>query len=132
MLLCNTLNERILELAPKHIVSAYAPDTFETLSRNIGGLVVWDGGSDNTIYGDAKVNWAFRAWHDSLHLKLNADFSLEGETRVALEQARILGGYHAEIVLAEVIGQAEYFAKHGEFPTNQVEFIKSYLKGIKV
>lgn len=128
-MICNELNNRIIQLAPKYEVSAFAPDTFETLNRNVGKLVVWCGGSDNTIYGDARVNWAFRAWHDSLHLKMQAGFDLEGETRVAYEQARIIGGKYAEILLAEIIGQAEYFKKFGQFPENQVQFIKEYLKG---
>ena len=129
-MICNELNNKIIQLAPKHIVSDVAPDTFEKLKRNIGQLVIWSGASDNTIYGDPAINQAFRAWHDSLHIKLNADFTQEGETRVALEQARIIGGSYAEIILAEVVGQGLYFNKYGEFPKNQIEFIKSYLKGV--
>ncbi len=123
------LNSKIVSLAPKHLAKDLAPDTYESLARHSGIMVVWSGGSDNTIYGDARVNHAFRAWHDALHIKLNVGFDLQGETRVALEQARILGGPWAEIIMAEVVGQAEYFAKHGEFPKNQVEFIVNYLKG---
>lgn len=126
-----SLNSKILKLAPRYTAKDTAPETFQALkSQATSGLVVWDGMSDQTIYGDNKVNHAFRAWHDSLHLKLNAPFTLEGETIVALEQARVLdSGYHGEIMLAEVIGQARYLAKYGHFPIDQTKFILEYLRG---
>lgn len=132
MLLSSLLNERIVQLAPKMFnVADCAPDTFDSLRHgNVAPLTVWSGASDVTVYGDCKVNFAFRAWHDELHLKLNAPFTLEGETRVALEQARLLGSDNlAAIILAEVVGQAEHFAKYGEFPVNQIDFILKYLAG---
>jgi hypothetical protein len=130
--LSTELNHKLLKLAPKFTPAIIAPDTFESLARaSVGGLVVYSGASDSTIYGDAKVNWAFRAWHDSLHLKLGADFTLIGELRVGLEQARILGGSYGDIVMAEVKGQIDYYNLHGSFPLNQIEFVLSYLKGVK-
>ena len=125
------LNKKIIALAPKFIASEHAPDSFEKLKSNVGRLVVWSGASENTIYGEAAVNHAFRAWHDSLHLKLNAEFTPAGERLVALEQARIIGSEkHGLIMLAEIVGQAEYLAKHGSFPTDQNQFILNYMKGI--
>jgi len=127
------LNRLILKLAPKHTALDVAPDTFEKLmSSKTQGLVVWSGASDATIYGDASVNHAFRAWHDSIHIAKSLPFTLEGETLVALEQARIIGGRYSDIIMAEIYGQAEYFQTHGEFPTNQVEFMIEYLKQKKV
>jgi hypothetical protein len=125
------LNHKILKLAPKHTVKDIAPDSFESLkAASTAGLVVYSGGSENTIYGDPRVNWAFRAWHDELHLKLNAPFTLEGETLVGLEQARLIGGDTLGLVMAsEVVGQVEYFQKHGSFPVDQVAFLDNYLKG---
>jgi hypothetical protein len=125
------LNERILELAPRFEVSDRAPGTFADLvaSRTGGLLQVWPGASEGTIYGDPRVNWAFRAWHDALHLSLGAGFDLEGERRVAEEQARVLGcdGMGA-IVLAEVLDQAEHFARTGAFPTDQAAFMAMALR----
>lgn len=123
------LNAAILKQVKtlKYSVADTAPSTFEDLIK-APSLIVWSGASDRTIYGDPAVNWAFRAWHDSLHLKLNAPFTLEGEKRVALEQARLVDSDAiARIILAEVVGQAEYFAKQGEFPVDQVAFIKAAL-----
>lgn len=125
------LNSRIVSLAPKHSVSDIAPYSFETLRANCGRLVVWAGASDHTIYGDRSVNWAFRAWHDSLHISLQADFSLAGERIVALEQCRLIGSdLMAKIIMGEVVGQVEYLNKYGHFPIDQVEFMSNYLKGI--
>jgi hypothetical protein len=127
------LNSKIIKLAPKFEAKDFAPDTFQKLKEcSISGLVVWAGASDQTIYGDAKVNYAFRAWHDALHLKLNAPFTDQGERIVALEQARLIGADKlGDIIMGEVVGQAEYFAKTGQFPVNQYEFIVNYLKGLK-
>jgi hypothetical protein len=126
------LNSRILKLSPKHSVSDHAPYSFESLkASSVSGLVVWSGASDKTIYGAPSVNWAFRAWHDSLHLKLNAPFTLEGETLVALEQCRLIGSDQwAKIIMGEVIGQVEYLNKYGTFPADQIEFMRKWLKGI--
>lgn len=124
------LNRKILKLAPKFEAKDMAPHSYETLKlASVSGLVVWAGASEGTIYGCPTVNHAFRAWHDSLHLKLNAPFTLEGEARVAREQARILGGdVHGAVILGEIVGQAEHFAKFGEFPTDQMAFMLQYLK----
>lgn len=132
MILLPSLNEKILDIATSlnYSVSDRAPGTYEALRAQSNGLmVVWAGASDGTIYGDRRVNWAFRAWHDSLHLALNADFTLTGELLVAKEQARILGGQLGEIILAEVEGQAGYYAANGYFPEDQVTFMRDYLAG---
>lgn len=130
-MLCPELNHRILKLAPKHTALDIAPNTFKALESNrTASLVVWSGASEQTIYGDPTVNHAARAWHDSLHLKLGADFTVIGETRVAIEQCRLIGSdQYADILWSEIVGQVEYFEKHGSFPIDQVEFIRNYLKG---
>lgn len=123
------LNRKILKFAPKnYLVKDFAPDTFESLQSNrTYGLVIYAGASDNTVYGDPAVNHAFRAWHDMLHLSLNADFSVEGEKRVGLEQAKLIDSdIMSKIILAEVNGQVEYLEQHGQFPANQLEFTLKY------
>jgi len=128
-----SLNNAILRLAPRFIVSDNAPDTLESLTRqNSSSLVVWAGASDSTIFGDKSVNWAFRAWHDYLHLKLNAEFNEKGETIVAIEQARQLrNDAQGRIITIEVIEQLNYFNKHGHFPVDQLKFFNDTMKGIK-
>jgi len=126
------LNRRILRLAPKYEVSEQAPQTYAELTdayRKRGIITVWSGASDQTIYGDANVNFAMRAWHDALHIELGADFSLAGETRVALKQAELIGDAElAKILMAEVLGQVEYYHRHGQFPIDQHAFVSCYLK----
>jgi hypothetical protein len=123
------LNRLILKHAPKYNVSSFVPDSYDLLMRNIGEMVVWDGASSNTIYADVNVNYAFRAWHDKLHIDLNADFSIEGESRVAMEQARLLKSDSlGRIIIVEVIDQAKYFNANGFFPVDQVDFVLKQLR----
>jgi hypothetical protein len=97
-------------------------------------LTVWSGASDDTIYADREVNWAFRAWHDFHHARSGYDFTLAGERLVAEAQARDLFTLYgtgadavemAALILAEVIGQAEYFRDYGTFPQGQRDFTVS-------
>jgi hypothetical protein len=111
----------------------YAPGSFEDLARHcsVQSLIVWAGASDGTIYGDPRVNWMFRAWHDACHIILNAPFTLDGERYVAKYQAGCLGDLAGRIVIAEVAGQAEHYALTGSFPINQVKFVTDYLKHMR-
>lgn len=124
------LNSKIKRFAPSLLAKDIAPSTFEDLMRlDSKEAIVWSGASECTIYGDPSVNYAMRAWHDSLHRKLSADFSLAGETRVALEHCRLIESDGlARIIWAEVVGQAEFFERFGQFPENQVEFILGEIK----
>lgn len=131
--LSRDLNRLILELAPRHIARAQAPSTFAELMRS-PDLVVWDGASDATIYGDARVNHAFRAWHDACHIAGGFEFTLAGEMLACEMQCRqVLQRYprvHGRIlamIRAEVIGQAEHFAATGLFPEDQIAFIQTLL-----
>jgi hypothetical protein len=128
------LNELVQDQVSKlkYQVSDRAPGTYqELLSQSTASMVVWAGASDFTIFGDAAVNHAFRAWHDTLHISMGAKFTLEGERIVALEQARILSAYgdtYGDIVMIEVVNQAEYFQKTGNFPIDQKTFTLNQLK----
>lgn len=120
-------------------VSPDAPETFEELVANYaktGRLVVSSLHSDRTIYGSPSVNYAFRAWHDWVHVACNCPLTLEGERDAALIQIDQIALYAdnqaqaerwARIIFAEVDGQAQYFAQTGDFPTDQVAFVSAYL-----
>lgn len=108
-----------------------APSTISDVIQAFNGrtVKVWSGACDNTIFIDPHVNRLFRAWHDACHVQLNADFSLQGEKRVAAYQAARVGSdYWARAIMAEVAGQAEYFYKFGVFPANQLEFTLKALR----
>lgn len=113
-----------------------APDTWEELQRaKIGSFVVYAGACDNTLYGVPFGNMQFRAWHDSVHLALNADFTMgtdaqrKGEWHVAREQCRIAektGTALAHWLWADLRAQEAYFLAHGAFPENQIECVVDY------
>ena len=120
-------------------VAAEAPSTLEELSDHVaktGRMLVWSGASENTIFADAEVNYAFRAWHDWQHLTYQFPFTLEGEKAAAACQiadiAAIFGQSaavkrFARLIWCEVVGQAEYKERTGEFPTDQVDFARNWL-----
>jgi hypothetical protein len=95
---------------------------------NTSSLVIWSGASDDTIWADARVNWAFRALHDALHLETGLGFSPKSEIELGRIQASKYEGLLADLVYCEVAGQAEHYLKTGQFVVDQVEFTIQYLK----
>src|SRR5690242_10172226 len=96
--LCPELDAFILSMAPPHVALDYAPGNLQTLKEYVqkfpdSPLPVWNGCSDRTIYGSPEVNWAARAWHDSIHLKLNRDTDLAGEYLVSRYQLDVAERY---------------------------------------
>lgn len=113
-----------------------APFSAETLCQRLdagGRMVVSSVGCDQTIYECKETNYAFRAWHDWTHWRYGTGFDLEGERATVEHQIADLrklygvNGRWEEILRAEVIGQADYFADHGEFPTDQRAFVEGWL-----
>lgn len=91
--------------------------------------------SDDTIFGDRETNYAFRAWHDWCHLTGGHEFDIAGEYAVSLMQSdhiRRAFGRSCEtlwwpILDAEINAQAEYCARVGEFPRDQIDFDIRYM-----
>ena len=120
-------------------VSDDAPDTYEglvALFESGRRLVVYKGGSDNTIFGDPTVNYHFRAWHDWCHWQGRHDFSLAGEYAVyEMQCAHLVTVYGDDetthrwqrILFADGIGQKLHHEQHGSFPQNQMEFVRRFL-----
>ncbi len=120
-------------------VSDSAPETYDELIAHLdagGRMIVYSGGSERTIYGDPEVNFAFRAWHDWCHWRGRYDFSHEGERAACAMQGDHLIARYGEssetrrwrrILQAEIIGQREYFDRHGTFPEDQRAFVAAYL-----
>ena len=121
-------------------VSDDAPDTYVKLRAHLDRtkqMKVWSGGSENTIYSDREVNWAFRAWHDWCHYNGAHPFTPEGERAVFEMQCSHLILFYGDcyqtrlwikLLRAEVIGQQEYFYKYGYYPHDQRAFVETYLK----
>lgn len=119
----NKLTYRVADLAPSTEV-----ELFTTPS-----LVIWSGASEGTIYGDAAVNWAFRALHDTLHLRTRMDFSVDAEIELGRIQAsQYDSDLMRELVFAEVSLQAAYFKKHGTFVPDQAAFTMAHLEKMGV
>lgn len=118
----------------KYRVADKAPNTASELFNGSPTLVVWSGQSESTIYGDARVNWAFRALHDALHLVTGLGFSPAEEIELGRIQAsQCSSSLLADLVYIETAGQAEYYMQTGQFVQNQIEFTINQLKqrGIK-
>lgn len=123
------LNNAVLEMAGTHWeAKAHAPESFADL-MSCPRLVVWDGASDQTIFRDARVNHAFRAWHDMGHVVGVHPFTLEGERAACRWQLKALltrfpdaPEWLLEVIRREVIGQAEYYEQTGAFPADQEAF----------
>lgn len=123
-------------------VSDDAPDTLAKLTAHYkatGRVLVWSGESDNTIYGDKDVNFAFRAWHDAIHIEHQFEFTLSGEAAVCNIQIqqliKVYGASDAviefcELIRAEVVGQAELYARTGAYASDQRAFTIDYIKGL--
>ena len=101
-----------------------------------GRPTVWSGASDATVFGDAEINYAFRAWHDAWHYRLRAPFNRLGEQLVcaaqcadirALYGSGAIAGEFQRLLKAEIMGQLDYHACTGEFPADQRAFCLDYL-----
>lgn len=143
------LCEFVRKQAPPHYATPDAPSTWPALQawRNewsdkvfASGAVfipVFDGGCDDTIYPDPRTNHAFRAWHDSIHLANSYSFSREHEIKVGLihmQQARAAGlsKLDQDMLIADTIGQIEYYVDRGDYVKNQAVFVAAVLEfGLK-
>lgn len=128
------VNGLILRQAAKltYRVADLAPSTERDLF-NTSGLVIWSGASEGTIYGDASVNWGFRALHDALHLKTRMDFSVDAEIELGRIQAsQYESDLMRELVFAEVAGQAAYYKQNGVFVSDQATFTMAHLEKMGV
>ena len=133
----------ILEKAPKHHAVVGGgfdswPDLQAWGKANILGvdsLPVSADNCDRTVYTSARVNRAFRAWHDALHLHYGLDFTYAGEMFTAQKHIEAMTGQlgffeeNAKAILwADTAGQSEYFRIHGEFPVDQRAFVLAYTR----
>lgn len=90
---------------------------------------VYSGASDCTIYDAPDVNWAFRFWHDYLHVKHNLGMGIRDEMQVGalhwLEVSQEFGddSLEAKIIAADTSGQALYHHIFGTFVADQEEFV---------
>ena len=81
---------------------------------------------EQTIYVRPEDNYAMRFWHDVTHVRLEADFTVDGETSVAEAHPDLLScyGYGPEaleyqMLKADTFGQLYFSLATGTFPVDQ-------------
>ena len=108
--------------------------TFELhkkIYRETNKIHIWNGASDNSIFGTAETNLKFRAWHDFIHLNYNLGYSITEESIVCDIQKDMLPldwYFEKSLIDCEIRGQAHYFYKNNRFVTNQRMFTISWLE----
>jgi hypothetical protein len=96
-------------------------------------LKVSSANSMHTIYPNARMNHAFRFWHDILHSTYGLGFNLKDELAAAAlhscEIKRIFGqdSIEARIMDADTAGQSLYESIHKAFPKRQDLFVLDYI-----
>lgn len=101
---------------------------------NENTIHIWTGASDDTIFGDAKINHYFRAWHDVEHLINRLGYSYLDESIVCEIQKSQLPDhwvFEKDLIHAEITGQAQYFMHNGTFVPNQRVFTRDYISSPK-
>jgi hypothetical protein len=116
-----------------------APESFKALKEEYaarGRITVYSGASSKTIFDDPDVNVDFRAWHDYCHLMGNTGFSVEGERKAAEMQCEHVKRFYGDgrtgqwlctLIMAEVVGQAEHYAKYKAYVEDQRAFTMAYI-----
>lgn len=99
--------------------------------KNKRVIEVWNGASDNNIYGYNEVNIKMRCWHDYTHVVNNLDFSAISETLVSSIQVNELPKnwqYEKDLLNADLLGQTQYYwINDCKFVENQRKFVADYL-----
>lgn len=114
----NGIAARVVDRAPASL------DELLDATRGPGPVPVSGEHAEYTIWGHPKLNALFRAWHDTVHVSIGAEFDQQGELRVAAAQRN-----HAdspadrELIWAETAGQDLAFRASGRFPRLQRAFV---------
>lgn len=101
-----------------------------TIGQIAKPFLVWNGGSDATVYTTPAANYAFRFWHDILHVTKGLRFDTMDEIEIGIMQTKAVqaefgkDSLEAKIMLADTVGQSIYAQmNNGEFPDNQVSYV---------
>jgi hypothetical protein len=128
------INGEILRMVRKleisYSVADNAPATEHELLQHAKHLVIWSGASDKTIYQDASVNWAFRAWHDRMHVQTGLSFAPGAEIELGrIQAAQCDSALMQDLIYCEVARQVMVLQATGEFVADQFDFTVKALKG---
>lgn len=99
--------------------------------RSTGKIQVWSGGGcENTIFGDPYYNLIGRCFHEFHHVNFKLGYDFASESIVASLQASVLPTefiFEKELILIDILGQAQYYSLHREFLKNQRLFVVEYM-----
>jgi hypothetical protein len=121
---------------------ADAPSTFDDLHRAYcwatttkSDLPVSSLYSDSTIYTAPEANHAMRFWHDVTHVRLMAEFDVDGELEVAVAHLDVLRAwgfgpetFEHKMMHADTIGQLYFSLVTGTFPADQLRFAEACIE----
>ena len=107
--------------------------------KQTGRVKVWQGASDDTIFCHTKVNFAFRAWRDYVHIINQYSFTQEGELATCKEQQRHVSFHCSQeqaciinrLLYIEVVEQVKEYYKTGAHVIDQRQFTLDKLKRMK-
>lgn len=93
-------------------------------------LIIWNGGSANTIFQNRHTNICFRAWHDYVHVTYQLPFNYRGEIETCKIQQKQVDQFYTgstaeiikELLDIEIIKQTEYYRAHGTHVDDQYQF----------
>lgn len=119
-----------------HPLSEYDPE-FEQMKEDhrSGTAYVFSGGEcEKTVFGgDKDAQLVYRAWHDTLHIKYDLDFSQESELKVAqkIYDELLAAGCKrsAELLSWDLMLHINYYYTHNKHPTRQLDMIKAFERG---
>ncbi len=129
-MLIRYVNSEILKKASniEYKVADVAPSN-ETELFNSSSLVIWSGASDQTIFCDKTVNWAFRAIHDLGHIETCLNFTVEQEIELGRIQAsKWDSDVMRELIYSQIVMQAKYYGETGLFVSDDYSFTLEHLK----
>lgn len=139
-------NAMVMTMARKFVPMGWtpredAPDTLYGVTQmylaNRGHMYVWDGASDQTMFDDPEHNYAWRAWHDMVHVQHQFTFTPEGEKLTVVRQITQMFDQYgvspdtlkwSSWMYADIVGAVEYEQLHGHFPVKQRDFVEAYAK----
>lgn len=86
---------------------------------NSGNLLISTQFNESELLGP-EINLIFRSIHDLHHVKLNVDFSWQGECASARHIMSLTDNFlFKQILFSEILGQSSVCLSRGEFPEDQ-------------
>ena len=136
----DNLAEQILHHAWANVPQGWYAAREEYIPQSLPNMIAsWGDGSiaypvsaaycNRTIYtncpdGGPCINMAFRAWHDSLHIRRKRTTDTKDEIKLGcLHTVTILGEHERAIILADTVGQTLHYERFNAFPEDQANFV---------